>query len=223
VGNTRFELWIDGRASAAEGGATMDVAEPATGGTLATVAQATVGDAQRAAAAAQRAFRAGPWPRARAVERAKALRALAARIRENSQELATLEARNAGKPIGDAEWEVEAAAQCFEFFAGAATTLSGRVPPVDGTGVSLVLRQPVGPCALIVPWNFPLLIAAWKVAPALAAGNTVVLKPASATPCTALRLGALATEAGIPEGVLNVIAGPGAKVGAALVEDPAIR
>ncbi len=223
MGNQRFELWIDGRASAAEAGAAMEVAEPATGTTLASVAQASVGDAQRAVAAAQQAFRSGPWPRARAVERARALRALAARIRENFQELSTLEARNAGKPIGDAEWEVEAAAQCFEFFAGAATTLSGRVPPVDGTGVSLVLRQPVGPCALIVPWNFPFLIAAWKVAPALAAGNTAVLKPASATPCTALRLGALATEAGIPDGVLNVIAGPGAQVGAALVEAAAIR
>ena len=219
----RFGLWIEGRATASEGGATPAVIEPATGEVLAHVAQATVGDAQRAADAAQRAFRAGPWPRLRAVERAKALRALAARIREQAKSLATLEARNAGKPIGDAEWEVEAAAQCFEFFAGAVMTLSGRVPPVDGSGVSLVLRQPVGPCALIVPWNFPLLIAAWKVAPALAAGNTVVLKPASATPCTALRLGALASAAGLPDGVLNVIAGPGASIGAALVEDPAIR
>jgi betaine-aldehyde dehydrogenase len=134
-----------------------------------------------------------------------------------------LEARNAGKPIADARWEVATAAQCFEFYAGAATALSGRVPPVDGAGLSLVLRQPVGPCALIVPWNFPLLIAAWKLAPALAAGNTVVLKPASATPLSALRLGALAREAGLPDGVLNVLAGPGARVGAALVRAPAIR
>ena len=136
MGSERFGLWIEGRATAAEGDAMADVMEPATGELLAHVAQATVGDAQRAADAAQRAFRSGPWPRARAVERAKALRALAARIREQAKALATLEARNAGKPIGDAEWEVEAAAQCFEFFAGAATTLSGRVPPVDGTGLS---------------------------------------------------------------------------------------
>lgn len=223
MGSDRFELWIDGCATGAEGDAIAEVMEPATGDVLAQVARATVGDAQRAAAAAQRAFRSGPWPRARAVERAKALRALAARIREQAKPLATLEARNAGKPIADADWEVEAAAQCFEFFAGAATTLSGRVPPVDGSGLSVVLRQPIGPCALIVPWNFPFLIAAWKVAPALAAGNTVVLKPASATPCSALRLGALASAAGIPDGVLNVIAGPGASVGAALVSDPAIR
>ena len=216
-------LWIDGKAAAAEGDATADVLEPATGERLAMVAQASVGDAERAVDAAARAFRSGPWPRARAVERARVLRAIAARIRESAKELATLEARNAGKPIGDAEWEIEAAAQCFEFFAGAATTLSGRVPPVDGGGVSLVLRQPVGPCALIVPWNFPFLIAAWKVAPALAAGNAAVLKPASATPLTALRLGPLATEAGLPDGVLNVIAGPGGSVGAALVAAPAIR
>jgi acyl-CoA reductase-like NAD-dependent aldehyde dehydrogenase len=143
VGSERFELWIDGCATAAEGAALADVMEPATGELLAQVAQATVADAQRAADAAQRAFRSGPWARTRAVERAKALRVLAARIREQAKPLATLEARNAGKPIADAEWEIEAAAQCFEFFAGAATTLSGRVPPVDGSGLSVVLRLPV--------------------------------------------------------------------------------
>jgi len=216
-------LWIAGKAAPAERGATLDVIEPATGERLATVARASVADAERAVAAASRAFRSGTWPRSRAVERARVLRAIAAGIRADGAALATLEARNAGKPIGDAQWEVEAAAQCFEFFAGAATTLSGRVPPVDGGGVSMVLRHPVGPCALIVPWNFPLLIAAWKVAPALAAGNTAVLKPASATPTTALRLCEIATAAGLPDGVLNGIAGPGGSVGAALVAAPAIR
>jgi betaine-aldehyde dehydrogenase len=216
-------LWIDGRALPAADGAVAEVAEPAVGAPLAAVAQAGVGDAEAAAAAAERAFRNGPWPRASAAERQRALLAFAAGIRACADELARLEARNAGKPIADARWEVATAAQCFEFYAGAATTLSGRVPPVDGRGLSVVLRQPVGPCALIVPWNFPLLIAAWKLAPALAAGNTVVLKPASATPLTALRLGALAREAGLPDGVLNVVAGPGAQVGAALVRHPAIR
>jgi betaine-aldehyde dehydrogenase len=219
----QFQFWIDGRASAAEGGAQMDVFEPATGERLAGVAQASVGDAARAVDAAARAFRSGPWPKARAVERARTLRAIAAKIRDHAKELATLEARNAGKPIDDANWEIETAAQCFEFFAGAASVASGRVPPVDGTGLSIVLRQPVGPCALIVPWNFPLLIATWKVAPALAAGNTAVLKPASATPLSALRLCELATEAGLPDGVLNGIAGPGGSVGAALASAPAIR
>jgi betaine-aldehyde dehydrogenase len=187
------------------------------------VARAGAADAERAVAAAARAFRSGTWPRATAAARQRALLALAARIRAQAEELATLEARNAGKPIADARWEVGAAAQCFEFFAGAATVFAGSVPPVDGSGLSVVLRQPIGPCALIVPWNFPFLIAAWKLAPALAAGNTVVLKPASATPATALRLGALAQEAGIPDGVVNAIAGPGATVGAALVRHAAIR
>jgi betaine-aldehyde dehydrogenase len=216
-------LWIDGGEVAAADGAQVAVAEPATGADLARVAQAGPEDAERAAATAGRAFRAGPWPRATAAGRQRALLALAAGIRARSGALAELEARNAGKPIADARWEVDTAAQCFEFFAGAAACASGRVPPVDGAGLSVVLRQPVGPCVLIVPWNFPFLIAAWKLAPALAAGNTVVLKPASATPLSALQLGALAREAGIPDGVVNVIAGPGASVGAALVRHPAIR
>jgi len=215
--------WIDGRGAAAAGAATADVLEPATGERLARVAQAGPAEAERAAAAAERTFRAGPWPRASAAERQRALLRLAARIRTESGDLAALEARNAGKPIADARWEVDAAAQCFEFFAGAATAHAGRVPPVDGRGVEVVLRQPVGPCALIVPWNFPFLIAAWKLAPALAAGNTAVLKPASATPLSALRLGPLARDAGLPDGVVNVLAGPGATLGAALVRHPAIR
>ncbi|MDJ0865631.1 MAG: aldehyde dehydrogenase family protein [Myxococcota bacterium] len=218
-----YQLWIDGSAVTAGDGARAEVREPATGGLLAEVARAGVGDAERAVEAATRAFRSGPWPRATAAQRARVLLDLAAAIRAHADELAVLEARNAGKPIGDARWEVDTAASCFEFFAGAARTHSGRVPPVDGPGASVVLRQPVGPCALIVPWNFPFLITAWKVAPALAAGNTAVLKPASATPLTALRLGELAAGAGLPDGVLNVISGPGGSVGAALVEHPAVR
>ncbi len=216
-------LWIDGRSAPAASGATSALSEPATGEPLARVSVADVDDAGRASDAAARAFRQGPWPRATAAERQRVLLGFAARIRAQVEELAQLEARNAGKPIADARWEVGAAAQCFEFFAGAATVLSGRVPPVDGRGLAVVLRKPVGPCALIVPWNFPFLIAAWKLAPALAAGNTVVLKPASATPLTALQLGPLAQQAGVPDGVLNVLAGPGASAGAALVRHPAIR
>jgi betaine-aldehyde dehydrogenase len=215
-------LWIDGRSLPGEGGV-GEVLEPATGERLARVAIASAGDAERAVAAAARAFRAGPWPRTSAAGRQRALLALAARIRAQAEPLAELEARNAGKPIADARWEIAAAAQCFEFFAGAAAVHAGRVPPVDGPGLSVVLRQPVGPCALVVPWNFPFLIAAWKLAPALAAGNAAVLKPASATPLSALRLGPLAQEAGLPDGVVNVIAGPGASVGAALVAHREIR
>ncbi len=145
---------------------------------------------------------------------------LAARVRAQADELALLEARNTGKPISDARWEIGSGAACFEYYAGAATKLAGSTPPVDAPGLSLTLRQPLGPCALIVPWNFPFLIACWKIAPALAAGNTVVVKPASATPLSVLRLAELAGEAGLPPGVLNVVSGPGDGVGSALVSDP---
>jgi betaine-aldehyde dehydrogenase len=147
------------------------------------------------------------------------LLAIAACVREHAEELATLEARNTGKPIADARWEVASGAACFEYYAGAATKLAGSTPPVDAPGLSLTLRQPLGPCALIVPWNFPFLIACWKIAPALAAGNTAVVKPASATPLSALRLAELAGQAGLPPGVLGVVPGPGEEVGAALVTD----
>ncbi len=215
-------LWIDGARVEAEDGAVADVLEPATGAPLARTARATAADVERAVRAARRAFREGPWPRASAAERARVLRAFAARVRAHGEELARLEARNVGKPIADARWEAATAADCLDYFAGAATALGGSVPPVDARGLAVVLRQPVGVCALIVPWNFPLLIASWKLAPALAAGNSVVLKPASATPLTASCLGELAAEAGLPPGVLNVLPGPGASVGAALVRHPEV-
>ena len=144
-------------------------------------------------------------------------------LRQQAEELALLEARNTGKAIADARWEVGSGAACFEYYAGAATQLAGSTPPVDAPGVSITLRQPIGPCALIVPWNFPFLIACWKIAPALAAGNTAVVKPASATPLSVLRLAELAAQAGLPPGVLGVLTGPGESVGAALASDPEIR
>src|SRR5205823_10014856 len=136
------------------------------------------------------------------------------------QRLATLEARNAGKPIRDARDEVMGAAQCFEYYAGAATRIFGETIPVTAPGLDFTLREPVGVVALIVPWNFPLTIASWKVAPALAAGNTLVLKPAELTPLTAVELERIALDAGIPSGVVNVVAGPGSVCGQRLVEHP---
>lgn len=133
-----------------------------------------------------------------------------------------MEARNAGKPIGDARDEVLTAAACFEYYAGAASRLFGHTVPVAPHGFDFTLREPVGVCALITPWNFPFAIASWKLGPALAAGNTVVLKPASLTPLTALLLGELCLEAGVPEGVVNVLPGPGAALGAVLVRHPAV-
>jgi betaine-aldehyde dehydrogenase len=215
-------LWIDGCAAHAEARAVSSLLEPATGAPLAEVARAAEADARRAVASARRAFREGPWPRQTAAARGRTLLELAARIRDCAEELAQLEARNTGKPIADARWEVGAGAACFEYYAGAATKLAGDTLPVDGSGLSLTLRQPLGPCALIVPWNFPFLIACWKIAPALAAGNSAVVKPASATPLSVLRLAEIASGCGLPPGVLNVVPGPGGEVGSALVSDPDI-
>ncbi|HEY8154508.1 MAG TPA: aldehyde dehydrogenase family protein [Myxococcota bacterium] len=221
-GANAYGLWIDGCAQHAEARAVSTVLEPATGAPLAEVARGSAADARRAAASARRAFREGPWPRLSAAARGRVLLDLAARVRAQAEELATLEARNTGKAISDARWEVGSGAACFEYYAGAATQLAGSTPPVDAPGLSMTLRQPLGPCALIVPWNFPFLIACWKIAPALAAGNTAVVKPASATPLSVLRLAELAAQADLPPGVLGVVPGPGDGVGSALVSDPEI-
>jgi acyl-CoA reductase-like NAD-dependent aldehyde dehydrogenase len=144
-------------------------------------------------------------------------------LRERAETFAVAEARNAGKPIGEARWEVEAEAGTFEYFAGAANKHFGEVVPVPDPGLDIVLREPVGVCALIVPWNFPLLITSWKTAPALACGNPVIIKPASLTPVTALMLGELLVDAGVPEGCVSVLPGPGGVVGDALVSDPRVN
>jgi acyl-CoA reductase-like NAD-dependent aldehyde dehydrogenase len=219
---TTFELLVAGQRRPAHDGATFAVHEPATGGVLAYVARAGAADVDAVLTAATRAFDAGPWPRLSATERGRVLARVAAGIRTRAEELATTEARNAGKPIGDARWEVEAAAGTFEYYAGAADKLQGEVVPVQDPGLDVVLREPVGVCALIVPWNFPLLIASWKTAPALACGNPVVLKPASYTPLTALLLGEILVEAGVPPECVSVLPGPGGSVGGALVSDPRV-
>jgi acyl-CoA reductase-like NAD-dependent aldehyde dehydrogenase len=213
------ELLVAGRRRPAVDGATFTVREPATGEPLAEVAQAGPVDLDAALAAAIGEFDSGAWPRTDATARGRVLARTAALIREHADELATLEARNAGKVIGDAHWEVEAAAGTFEYYAGAANKHFGEVVPVQDPGIDMVLREPVGVVGLIVPWNFPFLIASWKLAPALACGNPVVLKPASLTPLTALRLGELLVEAGVPEAAVSVLPGPGAVVGDALVAD----
>ena len=152
-------------------------------------------------------------------DRANALRRLATAVEQNADKLATLEARNVGKPISDARGEVGMVVDVFNYFAGAPERLFGKTIPVAG-GIDMTFREPLGVVALIVPWNFPLPIASWKVAPALAAGNTVVLKPAGLTPLTAIELGRIALEAGLPEGVLNVVVGAGRVVGERLVQHP---
>ena len=196
---------------------TLEIIEPATEGVLATVPRASAEDADAAVARAKAALPA--WRAVAPADRERLLHRLATRLEDELEDLAVLEARNAGKPIADARGEIGMAVDTFRYYAGAPQRHLGETIPVAG-GVAMTFREPLGVVALIVPWNFPLNIAAWKVAPALAAGNTVVLKPAELTPLTALRLADLALEAGLPEGVLNVVVGPGSVVGSRLVEHP---
>jgi len=195
----------------------IEVIEPATEEVLAEIPRAGVEDVDAAVARAKAAF--PDWRAVAPGERAELLLDLAATIENRREVLATLEARNAGKPIGDARGEMGMVVETFRYYAGAPERLLGQTIPVAG-GVDMTFREPLGVVGLIVPWNFPLTIASWKVAPALAAGNCVVLKPAELTPLTALELEALALDAGLPEGVLNVVAGPGSVCGQRLVEHP---
>ena len=195
----------------------IEVIEPATEKVMAQVPRAGAEEVDGAVDAAKAAFPA--WRAVEPGERAATLRRLADAIEAEAGELATIEARNAGKPISDARGEIAMVVECFRYYAGAPERLLGRTIPVAG-GVDMTFREPLGVVGLIVPWNFPLVIASWKVAPALAAGNTVVLKPAELTPLSALEVQRIALEAGLPEGVLNVVAGPGSVCGARLVEHP---
>ena len=217
------QLWINGERVPARSGKSAPVLNPATGEILAQVAQGGPEDVGAAVTAAKRSFEQGEWRRATAAERARVLLRLAEGIRAAAEELAALESRNVGKPIQEARGEVEMGASCFQYYAGLVPAFGGQTVPVGAPGTGLTFREPVGVCGLIVPWNFPFAITTWKVAPALALGNSVVLKPASATPLTALRLAELAAEAGVPPGVLNVVPGPGGATGSALVQHPDVR
>jgi betaine-aldehyde dehydrogenase len=193
------------------------VVNPATEETIAEVPGATVEEADRMIDVARRAFPA--WRAVSPPDRARLLRKLGALVEEHAEELARLETRNVGKPISDSRGEVAMVAEVFYYYAGAVDKHFGETIPVAG-GVDMTFREPLGVVGLIVPWNFPVAIASWKLGPALACGNTVVLKPAELTPLTALRLSELALEAGLPEGVLNVLTGSGSVVGQRLVEHP---
>jgi betaine-aldehyde dehydrogenase len=207
---------------AAADGASAPVHNPATGETLAHVAEAGAADIDAAVDAAQAAF-AGGWGASGPGERADALRRLAERIRRHGDELAAIESRNVGKPIAGARGEIAYCAKIYDYYAGLIPVSGGRTVPLSANGTGLTFREPIGVCGLIVPWNFPLVILAWKLAPALAMGNTVVIKPAEWTPLSALRLGELAIDAGIPPGVVNVTPGVGAIAGAALAKHPGVR
>ncbi len=217
------QLLIGGTWRDAGDGATYEDRNPANGATLARVAEATRDDVDAAVAAARAAFDAGKWSGMTAARRAKILYKMAQLIGERSKELALREVRDNGKTIGTAKGEMGAIVDCFEFYAGAVSKHYGQtLPPPMSTYLANTVREPVGVVGAIVPWNFPLLLASWKVAPALAAGCTVVLKPAPATPLTAIELGKIALEAGVPEGVLNIVTGSSRELGQWIVEHPAI-
>jgi len=221
-GGSEKPMLVDGSWIPAESGKTFAVHNPSTGEEIARVAKADTPDVDRAVRAAHRAFEEGPWSHLRPPERARYLFTVARLIRERLEEIAALETRNVGKPIRDSRDEVGAAADCFEYYAGAIPRIYGETIPVASPGLDFTLREPIGVVALIVPWNFPFIMGAWKVAPALAAGNTVILKPASYTPLTALLLGEICQAAGIPPGVVNVITGPGSTAGASLAGHPLV-
>jgi acyl-CoA reductase-like NAD-dependent aldehyde dehydrogenase len=211
-------LFIGGRWVVPATGRTYAVVNPATEAELAQVAEADAADVDAAVQAARQAFEVGPWREMSAAERARILWRIGDLLEQHADELGQLETLNNGKPIFESrQIDVPMAAEVFRYYAGWATKLQGETIPVRGPFLNYTLREPVGVVAAIVPWNFPLLLASWKVAPALAAGNTVVLKPAPWTPLTALRLAELAQQAGLPDGVLNIVTGSTRETGRALV------
>lgn len=216
------QLIIGGDRVAAESGSTTTILSPVDHAPLARVADAAAADAGRAVDVAHAASR-GEWRRISSRDRGKLLLRIASLIRDDAEELARLEAQNVGKPIREARDEVALAADCFEYYAGAIDKIGGSTIPVAARGTGLTFREPIGVCALIVPWNFPIAITSWKLAPALAMGNTVVIKPAGQTPLTAFRLAEVALAAGIPPGVVNVVTGSGSVIGEALVTHPLVR
>jgi acyl-CoA reductase-like NAD-dependent aldehyde dehydrogenase len=218
----RKQLFINNEWRDASGGKTLEVINPATEEVIAEVASAEQADVDAAVAAARAAL-GGPWSKLSARDRGKLIYKIGEKLMEKVDEIARLETLHNGKPIFESRHiEVPAAAECFQYFAGWADKMHGETVPVRGNFLTYTLREPVGVVCAIVPWNFPLLLTAWKVAPALACGNTVIIKPASQTPLTAIALAEIAKEAGLPPGVLNVVTGPGSKVGQMMVEHPGV-
>ncbi|MEK9145601.1 MAG: aldehyde dehydrogenase family protein, partial [Elusimicrobiota bacterium] len=213
-------MWIGGKEVPAESGKTFETLNPATGRVIARVAEGGTREVEAAVKAASKAF--DVWSNLGPRERARLLFKFSALVRERRKELSDIETADTGKPVRDSREEADVVADCLEYYAGAVQKHFGETIPVSDRGLDLTLREPIGVCGLIVPWNYPMMIASWKFAPALAAGNAVILKPASWTPLSALKLAAWAVEAGLPEGVFNVVTGPGAVVGEAIAAHPGI-
>ena len=219
---TRYQMYIDGRFVDAKGGKTFAVYDPSTEAAIASVPAGTAADIDLAARAAGKAFYGG-WKTVTAQERGRILFRLADRVRARRAELAALETRNTGKPIAESEYDMDDTATCFEYYGGLATKINGEVLPVPADAVAFAMREPVGVAGQIIPWNYPLMMAAWKIAPALAAGCAVVLKPAEQTPLSILELAKDFEAVGLPPGVVNIVTGDGPGAGAPLVSHPAVR
>lgn len=215
-----LRVYINGEFVEPASRATLDVIDPATCEVLARTPDAAAVDVDRAVASARAAFDEGPWRDATAQDRGRVLFKLAAIVRERADELAELETRNTGKPIVEAEYDISDVATCFEYYGGLATKIHGDVLPVPDNAMSLALREPIGVAGQIIPWNYPLMMAAWKLAPAICAGCTTVLKPAEQTPLTILALASSFADAGLPPGVVNIVTGAGETAGAAIVDHP---
>jgi betaine-aldehyde dehydrogenase len=218
-----YQMYINGEWVTSQSNKTFPVYEPATEEILAQVPDSNADDVNRAAAAAKAAFEDGPWASTTAQERGRILFKLADKIRQNLPMLAELEARNTGKPIVEAEYDLNDTATCFEYYGGLATKILGFVNPVPDNAVSLTLKEPIGVAGQIIPWNYPMLMAAWKLAPALAAGCTCVLKPAEQTPLTVLEFAKWFDEVGLPKGVVNIITGFGETCGSPVVQHPDVN
>jgi betaine-aldehyde dehydrogenase len=213
----RYRMHINGESVESCSGSYFPVYDPSTEEVIAEVPEAGAADVDRAVAAARAAFDSGPWPQTTAQERGRILFRLAERVRKEAAMLAELESLNSGKPIVEAEFDIADVSTCFEYYGGLATKVLGHVNPVPDNALSLSLREPIGVAGQIIPWNYPLLMAAWKLAPAISAGCTCVLKPAEQTPLTALEFASWFADAGLPPGVVNVITGFGEEAGAPLV------
>ncbi|HEV2130671.1 MAG TPA: aldehyde dehydrogenase family protein, partial [Longimicrobiaceae bacterium] len=217
------KLYINGEWQDAASGRSFETINPTTGEPLTEVAEAGEEDIDRAVRAARQAFEDSEWTKMDARKRGRILMRIAEGIEARVEELARVETLDNGKPLKEARaFDIPDSADCFRYYGGWADKIEGEVIPVPGPFLNYTRREPVGVCAQIIPWNYPLQMAAWKVAPALACGNTVVLKPAEQTPLTALELARIAEEAGLPPGVLNVVPGYGETAGAALVRHPEV-
>jgi len=214
-----YRMYVNGEWVESKSRSKREIFDPGNAEHLATVQEASREDVIVAIKAAREAFDMGPWRTTTALDRGKFLFKISELIKRESKRLAELEVRNCGKPLAEAEFDVADAANCFEFYGGLATKIHGETMSVPANSVSFVVREPVGVCGQIIPWNYPLLMSAWKLAPALAAGCTVILKPSELTPLTALELAELIHEAGLPKGVVNVVTGPGAGAGEELASN----